>query len=76
MEECCRERVESLVYECRAVVEGMDRDLARAAIGERSLRQARGDLGDLGLHTLNDLQWVLAIANHDDTADGFGTRVV
>jgi hypothetical protein len=54
----------------------MDRDLARAAIGERSLRQARGDLGNLGLHTSNDLQWVLAIANHDDTADGFGTRVV
>ena len=70
------ERVDRLVDDGRAVVEGDDPDLRDAAVGQRLAGQAGRELGDLLLDPLDHRARVLAVAHEHHAADGLDAGLV
>ena len=76
LRQCGFQRAEGLVNEFGSIVERNDRHLAGGSVRQRLLREAARDLLDLFLHGFDRGKGVLAVANHDDTADDFGAALV
>ena len=70
------ERIEGLVDEARAVVEGHNGQLGARAVGQGLLRQTGSDAGDLGLDRVDGRQGVFAVAHGDHAADHLHSALV
>ena len=70
------QRAERLVDQTGAIVKGHDRDPRLAPVRQLFARQTGGDLGDLGLDAVDDLEWIRAIAHDDHPADGLRAALV
>ena len=76
MGQCLLQRADGLTNQLRTVVERHDGHLRHGAVLQRFLGHAALHLGNLGLHVVDDLHGIRAIARHHDTADSLLSLLV